>query len=234
VDPIGMSGKSGMSHSHDFFGNRSTDASSTLSTLIAARATSCNRAGDTSAYWVPSLFQRGTIVQPENMRVYYRTGGIDGKAITAIPNGLKLVAGDPQATAATKQPTSVASWACTIFGGGNRGDEVDVQDIPATCHGAPLRIRIVLPQCWDGKHLESPDHKSHMAYAVDHVCPATHPVVLPQVTMSIRYWVKDTRDIEIASGGEYSIHADLFTAWRPGEQEKLVRACLARGIDCGE
>jgi hypothetical protein len=234
VDPIVMFGMTGMGHSHDFFGNRSTNQSSTHDTLRGSRATTCNRATDTSAYWAPSVFQRGKLVQPENMRVYYRTGGITGTSIRAFPTGLKLLAGSAKATAATKQPISVASWACTIPGGGQAGDEVEVQDIPATCNGQPLRVKIVLPQCWDGKNLDSPDHKSHMAYAVSRKCPATHPVILPQVTMTVRYWVKDTGGITLASGGQHSIHADLFAAWQPGEQEKLVRNCIHSGVNCGE
>lgn len=41
-----------------------------------------------------------------------------------------------------------------------------------------LRLQIIFPACWDGVNLDSPDHKSHMAYPdrLDNgKCPTTHP-----------------------------------------------------------
>ena len=45
------------------------------------------------------------------------------------------------------------------------------------CPGG-LRTQIIMPSCWDGKNLDSLDHKSHMAYpsGIDNgVCPDSHP-----------------------------------------------------------
>jgi hypothetical protein len=28
-----------------------------------------------------------------------------------------------------------------------------------------LQLDVIFPDCWDGRHLDSPDHKSHMAYS---------------------------------------------------------------------
>jgi len=50
--------------------------------------------------------------------------------------------------------------------------------------------------CWDGKNLDSPDHKSHVAYpaagpqtftgsSVGGACPATHPVKIPQIMLEV-------------------------------------------------
>lgn len=50
--------------------------------------------------------------------------------------------------------------------------------------------------CWDGKNLDSPDHKSHVAYpvagpqtftgsSVGESCPSTHPVKIPQLMLEI-------------------------------------------------
>jgi hypothetical protein len=36
-----------------------------------------------------------------------------------------------------------------------------------TCPGSSyLSAKITFPGCWDGKNLDSPDHRSHMAYPV--------------------------------------------------------------------
>jgi hypothetical protein len=51
--------------------------------------------------------------------------------------------------------------------------------------------------CWDGVNLDSPDHKSHVAYpkqgaasfsgtSVGGDCPSTHPVKIPQVMLEVR------------------------------------------------
>lgn len=51
-------------------------------------------------------------------------------------------------------------------------------------------------RCWDGKNVDSPDHKSHVAYPSSGTfessgpCPATHPVKLPQVMYEVMW---DTR-----------------------------------------
>ena len=48
-------------------------------------------------------------------------------------------------------------------------------------------VRLKAPSCWDGVHLDSADHKSHMAWPVNGVCPADHPVPLPMLEIKIPY-----------------------------------------------
>jgi hypothetical protein len=47
-----------------------------------------------------------------------------------------------------------------------------------TCLGG-LQIRVRFPSCWDGKNIDSPDHRSHVSYPsmMDNgVCDDDHPV----------------------------------------------------------
>ena len=48
-----------------------------------------------------------------------------------------------------------------------------------------IRMELVFPQCWNGKDLDSVDHKSHVAYASDLLnggtCPPGFDHVLPQL-----------------------------------------------------
>ena len=60
-DPIVFPGKPGASHDHTFVGNRSTNASSTFGSLRSS-GTTCMRAADTAAYWVPTLYQGANAV----------------------------------------------------------------------------------------------------------------------------------------------------------------------------
>jgi len=91
-DPIVYPRAPGRSHSHTFFGNTSTDASSTVASLRAA-GTTCSVKADKAAYWVPTLFQRGREVRPAKAQVYYVLRGYD--QMSPFPAGLRMVAGWP-------------------------------------------------------------------------------------------------------------------------------------------
>src|SRR5215216_6392302 len=71
-DLIVFPAQPGRSHDHTYFGNRTTNASSTDESLRAAGATTCLRRGDTAAYWVPTLFSNGQPVTPRSATIYYR------------------------------------------------------------------------------------------------------------------------------------------------------------------
>jgi hypothetical protein len=56
--------------------------------------------------------------------------------------------------------------------------------------GAPLS------RCWDGKNLDSPDHRAHVAHTVgtppafptvSGKCPASHPVKIPQLMYEVNW-----------------------------------------------
>lgn len=57
-----------------------------------------------------------------------------------------------------------------------------------------LRLQVFFPSCWNGKDLDSPDHKSHMAYP-DGVnsgkCPPTHPKRFISIFYEVLYRVDD-------------------------------------------
>lgn len=79
-DPIVFPNQPGRANSHDFFGNGSTSATSTLATLNAA-PTSCRRQHDRSAYWVPTLLFDGQPVTPRSATIYYRNAGKDPASV---------------------------------------------------------------------------------------------------------------------------------------------------------
>jgi hypothetical protein len=224
-DPIVKSGMPGMSHSHDFAGNKTTDAASDLASLRAA-ATTCDRFQDTAAYWAPTLYDAGVAAAPRVFRAYYRPAIRDQAKVKPFPAGLKMVAGDAAAT--KPQPLGVSAWACSVD-----GPEVPQGRVPTCPSDSPLRLRIVFPSCWDGMRLDSPDHKSHMAYPIRQACPPDHPVAVPQLTYSIRYRVAGGAAISLACGNAFCGHADFFSAWKSGKQEALVRSCINAGVLCG-
>lgn len=226
-DPIVHAGFPGRSHLHDFFGNTSTDASSTLDSLLEG-GTTCQMQLDTASYWAPALVDRGVVVTPKSSTAYYRAApGVDPTSVVAYPAGLRIVAGDMTATATAPQSVDLAGWAC--------GTSTRHHDSPPNCPPtSPLRGVITFPDCWNGSDLDSDDHRSHMANSVGGTCPDSHPVHVPQLSFAITYPITGTdHDLTLSSGAVQGLHSDFFNAW---DQDRLVReveSCLHRDAVCG-
>jgi hypothetical protein len=224
-DPIVFPSKPGASHEHTFVGNSTTNAFSTYSSLRAS-GTSCERAADMAAYWVPMLYQGATAVPPQGATIYYRRGTF--AAVKTFPDDLRMIAGD--ATATSPQSMRVTSWSCGALSG------VPPSSTVPTCpdtRGAFLRLHVRFPSCWDGRRLDSADHKSHMAYATGRGCPSTHPVSVPAIAQIYRYATRGGEGFSLASGGQFSAHADFVNAWRPRALKLLVDNCLNALVHCG-
>jgi hypothetical protein len=101
-----------------------------------------------------------------------------------------------------------------------------------------LRLSISFPDCWNGVDLDSANHRSHLAYSRGRnggrrVCPPSHRVAVPQITLNLRYTTRGGPAVRLASGKAYTAHADFFNAWDQATLEDLVRNCLRRDVDCG-
>jgi hypothetical protein len=223
-DPIVYFGQPGASHLHDFFGNRTTNAFSTVKTLKRGTTTCVNK-GDLSGYWTPSLRVNGVLVNPTRISAYYQSAGKPFASIKTPPKGLKIVAGSAAATA--PQGVKITSWDCADDNTVPNGTTVP------TCPLGTTALHVNFPDCWDGRNLDAPDHKSHLAYTgKGKVCPPTHPIMLPRLRLNVRYPTTGGPTAVLASGGQYSGHADFFNAWKPSELKRLVRKCINAGITC--
>jgi hypothetical protein len=238
-DPIVYPGRPGRSHAHTFFGNRSTNASSTRESLLQA-TTTCKPRADKAAYWVPTLFQNRREVRPSKAQLYYVVRGYDH--MRAFPPGLRIVAGDAHATHV--QSPNVTYWTC----GGRAAHMRPMSHVPDHCgeivgHGLArgpggrvhkvawrtktfLELHVIFPDCWDGRHLDSPDHHSHMAYSRQYRCPDSHPVKVPRIRLMVRYPIDRGAGVELASGGQITAHADFYNAWNQRFLERLVASCF--------
>jgi uncharacterized protein DUF1996 len=219
-DPIVFPGKPDMSHLHTFVGNQTTNAFSTYASLRHG-GTTCARTADRSAYWAPALYQGSKLILPTLATIYYRRFTL--APVHPFPNGLRMIAGDSTATSA--QRTRMTFWDCGFLSPFPHSAHV-----PMCPPGTTLHLNIVFPSCWDGHHLDSPDHKSHMAYMWKGRCPAGHPVAVPALATLFSYPIRGGQGIRLSSGGAYSGHADFINAWDPGALRKLVEGCLNREI----
>ncbi|MEV0389268.1 DUF1996 domain-containing protein [Nonomuraea sp. NPDC050643] len=227
-DPIVLPGLPGASHLHTFIGNTTTNAHSTLASLLAG-GTSCTNPHDRSAYWFPSFFKGDQLVQPVGPQVvYYKSGVLDYTTVRTFPQGLRFVVGSPGQSLEEfrNAPGAVEGFEC--------GDSFHNYDLPRSCPaGTQVNVRFQAPSCWDGVNLDSSDHKRHMAYPVSGYCPGSHPVPVPMLEFKIAFPADgDLSQARLSSGRGYSWHYDFFNAWEPAILRALVRHCVNGGLQC--
>ena len=223
-DPIVQYGRPGAAHRHDFYGATGLDSESTAEGLLDGDTT-CDKAVDKAGYWQPALYDAEAVMEPVGISAYYRAApGVDPAAVEPMPLGLELIAGDQTAT--SPQPGEATGWTC--------GSSTVLDDRPPECPGsAPLHLVLTFQDCWDGEHLGSEDHASHAAYSADGRCPTSHPVHLPQLTVSITFPITGSgHDLSLASGSIYSAHGDFLNAWEPDGLAREVQSCIHRQVVC--
>jgi hypothetical protein len=241
-DPIVFPGQQGKSHLHTFFGNVNTNYASTTESLRLGGNSTC-KGGimNRSAYWVPAMIDTYTHkpITPSSKRaalIYYKHAKVN-----VIPRGLKMIAGSMTRTTASTDGNQ--AFQCNELYASTKNY------IPSCASGGLISMQVDFPSCWDGKNLDSPNHKDHMAYAADsyvtnNTCPATHPVRLPQVSIIVYYDVTDTTrgttwwrlvsdnyDPSTAFAG-YSAHADFMMGWDETFHKGIVDNCINKLKDC--
>lgn len=220
-DPIVYPGQPGAAHSHDFTGAWSTDAFSTLRTLRGS-GTTCDVPGDTAAYWTPTLYDSAGQPIEGKTFAYFMGEGKARETIRPAPAGLRIVA-DMSA-----HPAS--GWHCGDADPKRLGGTRSKTSIPTCPNGVStlLQAKVVFPDCWDGKHLDSPDHRSHMAYAnkATHRCPRSHPVPVPLLNLKTKYQSFGGPGLRISSGGPETFHADFFNSFQQDALTRLVNLCI--------
>jgi len=100
--------------------------------------------------------------------------------------------------------------------------------------------------CWDGINLDSPDHKSHMAYPSRYNggnCPSSHPVRLPGVFFEAFYAVdkfphgEGTQPFVLSNGDPtgYGFHGDFVNGWDTDVVRNTLThpSCLATSTNNG-
>ena len=254
-DPIVSYGQPGAAHMHDFFGNQTTSAFSTWSSLLAG-ATNCTEDfqatfdyahDDHAPYWVPALYKNGAKIDPTTIDVYYWTGRKSPGGIRPFPANFRMIAGNSLATA--PQSTSVVWWSCKNSRGLSSDTTSGKQATLPYCgdvtpdYDEYLMFKVNFPDCakvtsTGAVVTDSADHKSHVTYSrsIDGQvrCPSSHPASLPVMTMVVRYeGFRGGAGTTFSSGGAYSGHADFINAWVQDTLKMLVTRCLVNTEHCG-
>ena len=249
-DPIVFPGVLRATHLHAFFGNTDVTGASTPDSVRSSGNSTCTGGtANRSAYWAPAVIDTATgapvmslqdpIDREHALQVYYKTGyqGVAPQTVQNFPVGLRMIAGSASASSATGAINQGASYSCH-----GTGDGTHTKEFPQCPAGSLFIMSVAFPQCWDGVNLDSPDHKSHMAYGAgwpDKGCPASHPVPLPEITQNFRYRVpaggmsgwRLSSDMYSGPAG-YSGHADWMNGWDPAVFQRVVDNCYQGGFDC--
>ena len=219
LDPILFPGKSGLSHSHDFFGPLAVPRYATPATL-AREPSSCSSPADHSTYWFPTLSEQGSAVRPERMQAYYTVNDLT----QPFPDGLAYIT-------STASASNHLYWSCA-----GKGGEHPTPSATSCTEDQYLYATAQFPSCWDGVHTDISDHQSHMAYASPlRTCPATHPVHIPQLTLFLQWSCNvlcgPTRDLTLSSGPTSGLHVDFLSGWDERALRQIIARCQDR--DCG-
>jgi hypothetical protein len=230
-DAIVFPSQPGFSHQHMYFGSNGVDAFTNYQSLRGS-PTTCAIGEDTSGYWTPTLLVNGVPQKPTAGQFYYRAR-TNPEDVQPFPPGLRIVAGDAKATG--PQSDQVVDWGC------NTDSTLTGHTAPINCSGSSYQmVHVYFPDCWNGVDLDSPDHKSHMAYSGPggpdgyYKCPAGYPVPLPHMRFKITWpTVKSAAGISLSSGPYYTLHGDFFNGWEQGKLAQMTRDCINAVEDCG-
>jgi len=135
----------------------------------------------------------------------------------AFPDGFRMVAGDPMRRTFNSSDKAQKAVSIVCYGG-NGGRYNGVPDHKCD----EWRTQVYLPSCWDGVNLDSPDHKSHVAYPAFGeynfgVCPESHPVAIFSVFFEFYFRTGLFGDLKFAfANGDktgYGYHGDFVMGW---------------------
>ncbi|KAM7215570.1 protein of unknown function (DUF1996) domain containing protein [Rhypophila decipiens] len=272
VDPLVNPGMRYTPHLHQIVGGNSFNLTmDPVAHDLAAQSTctSCSFVQDLSNYWTAVMFfkakngtyqrvpqvgnggPQGQLINKGGLDIYYIPSG----KVTAFRQGFRMLAGNAAETnpsKVTKANICHRCWTSTNdnnFVGGAPCTGSDTVDIPQDTKCKMIRQTIIFPHCWDGKNLDSPDHKSHVAYGQGSgasgggACPSTHPVKLPQIMYELMWNVSKFMDKSIwpDSGnplmysmnlGGSAAHGDYVFGWKGDSLQKAMDKNCNLNKDC--
>ncbi|GAB1691014.1 DUF1996 domain-containing protein [Krasilnikovia sp. M28-CT-15] len=135
----------------------------------------------------------GGIVRPAKVLIEYR-GNATGRVVP-MPKFLRELTGDAKPT--SRGPANArATWTCSGF-----TDRLS-DKYPICPAGSQVQRVQDFPGCWDGRNVDSDNHRRHVAFAdkATGACPAGF-VAIPQLRITISYDIP--RDVQVK--GQYAL-----------------------------
>ncbi|WP_189301719.1 DUF1996 domain-containing protein [Streptomyces cinerochromogenes] len=246
----------GAHHFHDYVGNQANTAFASDEDLARAGTSCADRRDKSSYYWPVLRLQDGTqerdagapgggtegnagrIVTPEQVTLTF-VGNPRGK-VTAMPRLLRIITGD--AKAFVNGPGNAnASWSCTGYENRQLKDKY-----PLCPPGSDVVRTFRFQSCWDGRNIDSANHRTHVAFTTDDgSCPAGFRPI-PQLVQRIVY---DVDAPSVTDGGRtvplfavdsfpeqlhkpVTDHGDFINVFDEDLMREMVD-CINSGRTCG-
>ncbi|KAL0577271.1 hypothetical protein V5O48_004728, partial [Marasmius crinis-equi] len=227
--------------------------------LQQSTCSTCSVKENKSNYWTPTLYFQS----PKNgtfKRVAQKPGSLTGNPnggmvvyyiqigqVTAFPQGFRMITGDPYLRAYNSSIDDSRSIMMRCLAT-DLTSGPDTNGMPTTkCKGG-IRSQVNFPTCWDGKNVDTTNHKDHVRYAINasfgnfgQGCPSTHPVQLPLLFLET-YWDTTPFDNEWTEGNGkqpfvwamgdptgFGYHADYMMGWPAQTLKNAMAQCNDQG-----
>ncbi|MEV4629397.1 DUF1996 domain-containing protein [Micromonospora sp. NPDC049523] len=238
-------------HVHDYVGNLSTDVSSTVDSLAGGGTTCAN--GDESTYYWPVL---RTLPAAQAEHTAGHPGGAPGAPVTEhageiqLPVSLTLTFHGNPRTQVIPMPSLLRATmgdAVAITNGGARAQatwtcsdtpQLRTTRYPVCAAGQRVTRVFDFPSCWDGRQVDSTDHRQHLVFPVaGGGCPVA-TFAVPRLRLVATY--------DLPAGTRYRIDAfdgqrnspltdhAFFVNLMPEPVMAQVVRCLNAGEVCGD
>ncbi|MFC8569673.1 DUF1996 domain-containing protein [Streptomyces sp. NPDC057245] len=246
----------GAHHFHDYVGNQANDAFASDEDLAAGDTSCADQRDKSSYYWPVVRLQNGTVEQDAQSP----GGGVEGNAgeivtpaevtltfegnerakVTAMPRLLRIITGDAKAFV-NGNANANASWSCTGF------EDRQLKDKYPLCpSGSDVVRTFTFQSCWDGRNIDSANHRTHMAFAAaDGACPDGFKAV-PRLVQRVVY---DVAAPSLKDGGKsvplfavdsfpeqlhkpVTDHSDFINVFDEDLMREMVD-CINSGRECG-
>ncbi|MEU3792861.1 DUF1996 domain-containing protein [Streptomyces fructofermentans] len=246
----------GAHHFHDYVGNQDNDAFASDEDLAGADTT-CENKGDKSSYFWPVLRLQngadekdanspggaiegnaGEIITPKQVTMKF-VGSPSGD-VAEMPKLLRIITGD--AKAFVNGPANAnASWSCTGL------EDRQLKDKYPLCpQGSDVVRTFKFQSCWDGRNIDSANHRTHVAFADAAGNCAGGFKAIPQLVQRIVY---DVDAPSIQDGGKttplfavdsfpenlhkpITDHGDFINVFEEDLMKEMVE-CINGGRNCG-
>jgi hypothetical protein len=176
----------------------------------------------------------GKRIRPASVSLQFR--GNARSSVVAMPRFLRIITGDAKALT-NGTANANAHWSCTGF-----ESKVQLTDKYPICPTGSKVVRtFALDNCWDGKDIDSANHRDHVAFAdAAGNCPAGF-VAIPQLTERLTF---DVSNLDPANGKFFAVdsfpgqqhapvtdHADFINVMSDQLMTKAV-GCINNGQNC--
>ncbi|MEU1888580.1 DUF1996 domain-containing protein [Micromonospora rifamycinica] len=174
----------------------------------------------------------GGIVRPAQVLIEYRGNPVS--TVVPMPKFLRALTGDAKPT--SRGPANArATWSCSGF-----ADRLS-DKYPICPAGSRVQRVHDFPGCWDGRNIDSDNHRNHVAFAdkATGACPQGFRAI-PQLRITVAYDI--ARDVQVK--GQYALdsfpeenhnpfsdHNDFVNVNSAQTMQRIV-TCINKGKNC--